>query len=166
MKKIMLVLLAITLTLIACGPGPMNPDAHSLLTYSQRAFTEVIIGQQRCASDRIQCETRLKDEGKNTHICFEEENTCNQTVMDAYANRMNTRFLAACKAVVLGPGSEVDTDGDGISNAMEVLIGTSPCHKETFYGINDGKLDSDFDGKPNSTDENQFCHPKFQSDCI
>lgn len=67
---------------------------------------------------------------------------------------------------------ETDTDGDGISNYEEMLMGMNPCEEYSFGTCNpaDADLDYDVDGLPNGEDDLPRCNPSDpsgnQSDCI
>jgi hypothetical protein len=66
---------------------------------------------------------------------------------------------------------EEDSDGDGISNWMEFLMGYNPCTPHSFgLCIDDADLDYDVDGIPDGEDDFPICNPddpgEYPSDCV
>lgn len=178
-KQISLIIIALIsmfTLLTACGPkfGPIHPEAHSLLVYWQDANDDRDRGESQCQETLQDCKwnVNLNEIGKpndpNKHQqCFNDFKQCTEAANKIFQDRINIRFNKACGATIFGnSNSNNDTDGDGITNYIELKMGLSPCHAQTFQGTNDADLDSDFDKEKNGVDKSPYCNPAYQADCV
>ena len=122
-------------------------------------------------SDR--CQFR-EDVQQCMNRCYNaENNNCdilqNFEVMKAinlFVNKVNHLPLTTCGAKVVEVGLyhyeliTDDTDGDGLSNGWEIVLGLDPCNQYSVGAdqcLTDGELDSDGDGIPNKQDSLPNC---------
>lgn len=130
------------------------------------------------------CGDQAGDDPDFQAACVQTYDWANHSCRYYYELQLNKTPLRECGAViyVIPPGispqnytggisSEEDTDGDGISNYMEFLIGLNPCeaYSEGECSVGDAAWDYDKDDLPNGQDPVPNCNPKdpnYAGECV
>ncbi len=146
-------------------------------------WSEVIMISYYCQERASQNMTRCLDEGlQPSDLCIQDQQLEQKRCIYWYGRGVNKIPLRECGAEIftiignpddLGPdihpisaNLDVDTDGDGISNYWEFMMGYNPCTPNSF-GCDfppDGTDDFDADGYIDAEDEYPMCNATYQGD--
>lgn len=175
----------ILLTGSGCNHEPVGEDCEGpLSTYTMRyEWNEAIMISYYCQDNASEDEQRCLDqELQPAEDCVEQFQLEQKRCLYWYARKANKIPLRECGAEIftiiglpddLGPdvhpisaNLDVDTDGDGISNYWEFVMGYNPCTSNSFgCGFPaDGTDDFDADGYIDSEDEYPICNGSFIGD--
>lgn len=165
-------------SLVSCGDQGVENEAKDPVAQgtvddgrwdTNKAVTEALFERlQECSGDEweavIMCqqtEEKCLEDGNSAQVCDGVVKGCEAAADKlAKACQDDIRDIAGCD---FGVGK--DSDGDGLLDEIETTeTGTNPCEKNSCGSTPDGKLDSDGDGLPNSSDPNAFC-PEYEQFC-
>ncbi|MFA5948523.1 MAG: hypothetical protein WC806_06205 [Candidatus Gracilibacteria bacterium] len=134
------------------------------LNPTDRANSISVAGQYPVSTNPILFQWKECDDNQIRNISRGEEE--NIDILRQCVNYLPSVF---CKAKVLGEGSDVDTDKDGIKNNREFFMGLNPCEKYSVGGsVADGDFDYDGDRILNKNDTDPICNMNglYTPDCV
>lgn len=194
LTKLAIIIMLITsnLMLTACGSDDLMSDNES--SCDQGLTTHVLYewSEIRTETRSRMNILRLKEEQCETPECREQIERDIAVTLEYDSLRVNKPVIRECGAIVYFEPEEeggwprinfeTDTDGDGLTDGREYLLGTNPCAKNSIScELEDGELDYDDDGIPNKDDFQPACQEgdrkypegtwedrshRYSSDCV
>lgn len=159
-------------------PAPMPVSTPPVLDHIDNCWDDQVIGMEEAKMIFLDCQNNL---GPN---CQDQYDLNVESIEEWYWNclQMLPAVEQSCREAFDPQSFDHDSDGDGISDADEVLMSLNPC-EPCSYGGNcqacggggedssscDSEMDFDNDGMTNGEDENPACgsiYGYFPARCV